>query len=312
MAWNDFQREPNWQMPQLHSPGPGVALQALIAERQRGGTGQQIADTIAKQAPELMKAYRAYRADQVAQTFLDQASNYDSDNPTDAQKLARMVNDQPGSASDAWGMYQKSQADSLANQLKQAETDRYTAAAGALSQRGQSPTVDPATGLIWNGRQWVHPIGGAGASGQYNNLLNRNGLNQGDISGVDTTLPGDQGGVQYYPQGTDLSQDDDTLNKLSVSSQVAAQNPAKYVAYGGGLDKPVAVSQWQQILARSSAPTPTPQSQPQAQAASSPQSATVAIAQAKDAVSQGADPVAVAQRLKSMGIDPSQAGLPSQ
>lgn len=128
--------------------GPGVSgiVEAMLRKQEQDRAQiAQAGQTVIGGVAGYMKQQKS---DQIAQTLLDQASNYDNETPTDTEAVARALNESEARPTDAWAAYNQSA--------------KTAAIAEKLKGRSQTPSVpikDEASGLVWNGRQWTHPVG---------------------------------------------------------------------------------------------------------------------------------------------------------
>ncbi len=112
---------------EVHAAPISGVLEAIMRGRQQ----QQQQTSQALQGAE--KGIAGYmdrqKQDQIAQTLLDNESNYNNSSPTDLESIARTLNESDVRPSMAYAAFDKEKTDRMKEALQQAETARYNAMA---------------------------------------------------------------------------------------------------------------------------------------------------------------------------------------
>lgn len=227
---------------QVHGASIGEVLNSIM--RQRLHEQQQLQQGV-KDIGQGVSNYMAQRkADQVAQTLLDQASNYGSqsyDQPTDYETMARSLNEGDLGAGDAWKALQGQRAAQIKESLVNAQIDTQKSHKAAYD-RSQQGAVSPQPMYDESG----NIIGYSSGSGAPH-FLPREGTSKqpslaktvGDAELTDyLNKPGQLGGIIYQD-----------AKGNQVDNDTALKNPAAYTAIGkiGSQDLNMPLDKWLSI-----------------------------------------------------------------
>jgi hypothetical protein len=277
---------------EVHAAPIAGVLDSIM--RQRMAEQQQIQQALGTAAKGVAGYMQKRQSDQIAQTLLDQASNYDNENPTPTEEIARNLNESPAHPSDAWTAYQHF-ADSMAKRdLEGAQTEWYR-------RRGQGepqPMYDEAGNIIGYSTpsgvpHLTKPQPDAGLLGT--------GVTTKDLSQVDMFSPNV---VKYKDaEGNPLSKDAEANPPEGSVATFDIRGP-----YGQTQTRTMPLSVYLSIRdkAASGPGAAAYGNKTTASLANSPQGTTDAYQAARDAIAKGADPAAVKKRLADAGYDPNQ------
>lgn len=148
---------------QLHGGGGEAELAALIAKQRIAGQ-QQWGQAIGQVGKAVSGIMAQQRQNAIADVLLKRDA---SKNELDFYSKL------PGSPADKYKLFladkerqQKDESQGLAQDYKISMIQK---ALGGTA--GSTPTVDPNTGLVWNGRQWTHPVKASQTSSPWGNTV---------------------------------------------------------------------------------------------------------------------------------------------